>query len=406
VIRMLPLRTKIECLIGDPRQGVRREPLVPYDERVCEWLDLLSRTLMTDPRAKRYPDVISFAYWCRRSNIKRLRSAFAEDGSVRLGLGMVFHVTPSNVPINFAFSYVLSLLAGNANVVRVPTRAFPQTDIVCSVIRGLLGAVENEWMVGRTVFVRYEQDDEITRELSALCDGRVIWGGDEAVRSIRKFPIPVRGTEVAFADRYSLCVIHPGAVVRSDETQMSRLVESFYNDTFVMDQNACSSPHLVVWLGGTDEEAMLAKERFWSELHVLVGSRYTLQPVSAVDKYTTLCQNSIELEGIAGVHRHENLLYRVAVDSVSKKIEDLRGNCGYFYEYDTEDIESLVPVISGKYQTLTYFGVEKLDLVDFVIGNGLAGIDRIVPVGRALDMDVMWDGYDIVRTLSRVIDVK
>jgi len=36
----------------------------------------------------------------------------------------------------------------------------------------------------------------------------------------------------------------------------------------------------------------------------------------------------------------------------------------------------------------------------------LSGIDRIVPVGKALDMDVTWDGYDIVRSLSRVIDVK
>ena len=33
----------------------------------------------------------------------------------------------------------------------------------------------------------------------------------------------------------------------------------------------------------------------------------------------------------------------------------------------------------------------------------LRGIDRVVPVGRALDMDIVWDGYDLIGSLSRLI---
>ena len=55
---------------------------------------------------------------------------------------------------------------------------------------------------------------------------------------------------------------------------------------------------------------------------------------------------------------------------------------------------------------MTYFGADKSQLLDFVVKNRLLGIDRIVPVGKALDIDVIWDGYDIVRSLSRIIDVK
>lgn len=361
---------------------------------------------MSDARAKQYPDVISFAYWCRKANVRRLKAAFDKESTLRVGVGVVFHVTPSNVPINFAFSYVFSLLAGNANIVRVPTRAFPQTDIVCSVIAGLLGDSRYEQIAGMTVFMRYEQNEAVTADLSALCDARVIWGGDDAIRNIRRLPIPVRGTEIVFADRYSFCVMDPRAVVRADDRQIRRLAESFYNDTFVMDQNACSSPHLIVWLNGSEGELALGKERFWAELHRLANSNYELQPVSAVDKYTLLCQNSVELESITGVIRHDNLIYRVVVDSVSVKTEDLRGSCGYFYEYATNDISSLAPFVSKQFQTLTYFGVDKSDLAAFVVENHLTGIDRIVPVGKALDMDVFWDGYDVVRTLSRVIDVK
>ena len=34
---------------------------------------------------------------------------------------------------------------------------------------------------------------------------------------------------------------------------------------------------------------------------------------------------------------------------------------------------------------------------NFIIENSLQGIDRVVPIGKALDMDVFWDGIDVAR---------
>ena len=53
---------------------------------------------------------------------------------------------------------------------------------------------------------------------------------------------------------------------------------------------------------------------------------------------------------------------------------------------------------------MTYFGLEKLSLKNFVIDNKLNGIDRIVPIGQALDISLTWDGIDIIESLSRIID--
>ena len=100
------------------------------------------------------------------------------------------------------------------------------------------------------------------------------------------------------------------------------------------------------------------------------------------------------------------MVYRITVDKVFENIDRLRGKFGCFYEHDTDDINSISHIINTKYQTLTYFGVDKSELLGFVVKNRLSGIDRIVPVGKALDMDVIWDGYDIVRSLSRNIEVK
>ena len=44
----------------------------------------------------------------------------------KLGLGLAFHITPSNIPTNFAYSLIFGLLSGNSNVVKVPSRNFTQ----------------------------------------------------------------------------------------------------------------------------------------------------------------------------------------------------------------------------------------------------------------------------------------
>lgn len=390
----------VTYLVGDKTVSTR--PFAPYEVLLCEFLNNLSSELRSCKEAAEYPDIMAFAFWCRKANIAKLKSDF-KDRKARLGLGLVFHITPSNVPVNFAFSFAFGLLSGNANIVRVPSRRFKQIDIICSCLNRLFDYDEYSEIKAMTAFVRYEQNDEITGIFSANCNARIIWGGDETIRNIRKLPIPERGVEIAFSDRYSFCVIDAPSVIKLEEAGLSRLAESFYNDTYLMDQNACSSPHLIVWQG---EEKEAAKERFWTAVNRTVAERYRLGVVNAVDKYTLLCHNAIELNNISCFKKHSNHLYRIAIDRLSDNMDALRGKYGYFYEYDTDDINSIAHIINTKYQTLTYFGVDKSQLHDFVVKNRLSGIDRIVPIGRALDIGVIWDGYDIVGSLSRIIDVK
>lgn len=377
---------------------------MPYDELVCEFLNTLSSSILSDTTAKSYPDVISFAFWCRKANITKLKREFQEENA-RLGLGLVFHIAPSNVPINFAFSYVFSLLAGNANIVRVPTKYFFQTQIVCDTINRLFDKEKYKTIADMTAFVQYQQNDDITNDFSEKCNARIIWGGDQAINNIRKMSIPERSREITFADRYSLCIIDGNSVLQANETELNRLANSFYNDTYLMDQNACSSPHLIVWIG-KDDVLTKAKEIFWNSVYKVTVSKYEFLPVSAVDKYMFLCENAIEFNNIKNFKWHDNYLYRIMLDSLPDNMDSFRGKYGFFYEYDTLNIGSIAHIINTRYQTLTYFGIVKAELRDFVIKNRLSGIDRIVPIGSALDIGVIWDGYDIVRCLSRIIDIK
>ena len=92
--------------------------------------------------------------------------------------------------------------------------------------------------------------------------------------------------------------------------------------------------------------------------------------------------------------------------SFQNDMSTYRGRWGFFYEQEIKNINSLKKIISKKFQTLTYFGIEKKTLKKFIIDNKINGIDRIVPIGQGLDINFFWDGYDINKVLTRVIDIK
>ena len=137
-----------------------------------------------------------------------------------------------------------------------------------------------------------------------------------------------------------------------------------------------------------------------------VQKNYNLLSVSAVDKYNRFCQNAIDIDLPFELIRHGNHIYRIVLDKLPDNIHSYRGNCGYFFEYDAKKLSEIIPIINNKFQTLTYFGLNKLLLKDFVIDNKLKGIDRIVPIGQALDISLTWDGFDIIGSLSRIVDYK
>ena len=326
-----------------------------------------------------------------------------KPAGLRLGRGLVFHVAPGNVPVNFAYSLAAGLLSGNANVVRLPSAPYPQVEIIAHAFDSALSSPDHEALRDHVTLVRYDRDDAaMTGALSARCDVRVIWGGDDTIREIRRAPLPARSTDLTFADRYSMCVIDADSYLHGDDA--ASIAEGFFNDTYLFDQNACTAPHLVVWLG-SDDAVQRAKQRFWSTLHGLVSSRYSLQPISAVDKCSAAYRFAAASDGVHIEQGADNLITRIEVDHLAPGIENWRSTCGYFVEYHAGSLDEILPVVTRQYQTLSYIGVDADVLAQLVLSHGAAGIDRIVPVGHTLDFSLEWDGYDLVESLSRVVSV-
>ena len=72
---------------------------------------------------------------------------------------------------------------------------------------------------------------------------------------MRTIPIPAHAKEIIFSDKYSICIINSEKLNKLKNTEIVKIAEKFYNDTFLFDQNACSSPHLILWLGKEHKSA-------------------------------------------------------------------------------------------------------------------------------------------------------
>ena len=384
----------VEYLIGS--EQVLNTPMQTYSDEIIDFVSQFSRILMKSPFLRVYPDISALAFWCRKSNILKLKEG-CEESNNRLGRGLCFHIAPGNIPINFAFSYMFGLLAGCSNIVRLSSKQYPQIKPVCDSLSETLKDYPE--IQKRTAFIRYAADDEVTKEFCKNADARLIWGGDETIAKVRSMPSKPRCVDVCFSDRYSIGIVDGKAVLDATDEEMIRMADGFYNDTYLMDQNACSSQQIIFWLNGSDN----AKDKFWNAVYKSASNKYELQASIAVDKYTQIFEDILDEKKIKSINVNTNILHRIELSKLKEDITDLRGKGGYFYEYEIKSIDEIAPFVTEKFQTVAYFGVDPEKIRRSVIENELRGIDRIVPIGKAMDIGIMWDGFDMVRVLSRLV---
>lgn len=401
MIPMLQSLDKIKYLVGSAEiidQMSVTPAKEPFADDVLEFLNDVSRVLMKDTRGKAYSEVVTLGFWLRKGSTMKLKARFQKkDNNIHLGRGIAFHIAPSNVPVNFAYSLVAGLLTGNANVVRVPSKNYEQVTIIADAINKVLREIPA--MSPYIALVRYDRDKGINDSLSSIADTRIIWGGDATIEEIRKSPLPPRSTEVTFADRYSLAVIDSDAYMSIDDKVS--VASDFYNDTYFSDQNACTSPRIVVWTGNRKEEA---KKHFWEEQHKLVKKKYTFQPIQAVNKLTSSYLIAVAEPGTKIEKHNDNLVIRASIPEITGRLMDLKDNCGYFFEYDCEDIFELKSLCDNRRcQTIGLLG--NVEMLRPMLLSGIKGVDRVVPIGKTMDFDLIWDGYDMMSQLTRVIAV-
>ncbi|SEQ16257.1 Phenylacetate-coenzyme A ligase PaaK, adenylate-forming domain family [Lachnospiraceae bacterium NE2001] len=433
ILGILDETSRIDFLVGNREllQNINEtKPLSPFDDTILEFTETVSKKLLSNKANRAFSDVITLGFWLRKASVLQYRNRYEDKLESRLGRGVLFHIAPSNVPVNYAYSLFTGLLTGNANIVRVPSKKFAQVDMINAAI--LAALEEHPEMKPYIILVRYERDKSINDYLSSLADVRVIWGGDRTIEELQKSPQKGGATEVLFADRYSLAVIDsdyyfeqvdskeqikqsekPKDSIDSldnsiswklDVKAISRIANDFYNDTYLSDQNACTSPRVVVWTGTKIAEA---QSIFWKSVKELADKKYSFQTIQGVDKITNIYEAAAMYDGNLNVvnetnnstNPQDNSLIRANVDKLTPALMDYRGNSGLFYEYSTDDLTTLYDFCNDTHcQTIGLMGDK--DILEPLQKKKPQGIYRIVKLGHTMDFDFEWDGYDLFECLT------
>lgn len=383
------------------------QPLLPFADVSVDFVDAVSRRILSDTGIQEWSELLTVAHWMRKAHLVEMRRPFADDRGFRLARGIVVHFAPSNVDTIFLYSWFLSLLAGNLNVVRISRSRRPPVECLLSILNEVLDQPRFRELSARNVIVSYEHDQETTCDLCSHCAVRVLWGGDRTVNWLRQVPLPPLATELVFPDRFSLAAFLARAVNEATDQQLNTLIHKFFADTFSFDQMACSSPRLVLWTG-TRVEIEQAKERFWPQFrHYTEEKRISYPPVIGINRLA-----AVYAYAATGQADNVDREWMTQAPPVRMRLSDSAGDfrglhcgAGLFLERDFDSLRDVPTILTAKDQTLSYFGYSAAELADLANRLPARSIDRMVPVGRALEFSPTWDGVDLFQAFTRQVEI-
>jgi hypothetical protein len=383
--------------------------LPPFDPLIIEFLDAVSKTVLLDNVMRGLPEMAAVAHWMRKAHIVELRDAFEKNRGDRIWLarGVALHFAPANVDSIFLYSWFISMLTGNANVVRLSARSREQVGLLLARLNLVLELERFKPIVDRSLILSYDRDDAITRQLSGICHVRVLWGGDESVRHLRSVPLNPLANEIVFANRFSLAVLNAEEILRLEKDALQNLAACFCNDAYVFDQMACSSPRLIVWIGSRPC-CDSAQELFWRQVTNELTRRGQQYPeIVGLNKLVSACvaagngfTDKIYSEVTGPVSR-----MRLAKDANSD-FRQVECGGGLFFETEMHELIQIESLLTERDQTISYFGFQKNELRQLAVSLPTRAVDRIVPIGAALNFSTVWDGYNLLQCFSREVDLQ
>lgn len=353
------------------------------------------------------PDITALGFWLRAAHIQELKADFTavtKRGTLRTSRGLAFHITASNIDTLFVYSWMLSLLAGNGNVIRVPTKQSAAIDRILCITLGVLKQPKFAAIADSTCLLRYGHQPIITELLSTYSDIRIIWGSNESINTIRKIPLSPYSKEVVFPDRFSYTLIATDSYLRCDPTEKQLVAQAFFRDAYGYDQHGCSSPRVLFWIGTPDQSKQAASE-FTDYLQAECIRRGYRLPLSDYLKKLTVIYTLCSQLPIEEVQMISNEVSTVTLSDLPQSFRNHPGG-GLFYHLLLNNIQELQRFVSKQDQTATHFGFDIPSILETASTlNGL-GPSRFVPIGEALLFSNTWDGTDILQDLTRSIEIR
>lgn len=375
-----------------------------FDPLVVEFMDSLSKGILRNIKTKQEPSIAALGFWLRKSNLLNIlkdNAHLLDSSKYKINpLGIILHICPSNVDTMFLYSMTLSVLAGNKNIVRLSSKSINEhLEILIDLINDLLHLEKFSSIKNYLNIITYEHNEDLNNFFSAKVDGRIIWGGDSTVELFKTFKTKIRSKDLFFPDRISYSIFNANAFLKSKKEDQEDVVKKFYNDSYVFDQKGCSSPQIIFILSNEIEYYNDFKKSFYTILSEYASRNYNNDLFSIASlKIGHLSKEILDNPiNVNSIKRDNNFLYFIDIKNQPMQVNSCGG--GYFYICHLKKISELEAYINKHVQTLTFFGLNSSELEEILELSLGKGIDRIVPVGKALNFEYIWDGYNLIDEL-------
>jgi hypothetical protein len=376
--------------------------LPPFDPLLLDYCQNLSQQLVKEEDA----DMTALGFWLRPAHIHELKTAFYRiqtEQEILTPKGLVFHISASNVDTLFAYSWILSLLCGNSNLIRLPSTQSPAISAILEIIQNLLEKKDFSPLNEQNCFMHYGHQEAITTAISASVDMRVIWGSNHTIQTLRRIPLNPYATEIAFPDRFSYGVIDAANYDSLAHEKKQFLAQAFFRDMYGFDQNGCSSPRILFWIGSKSKITKTAQE-FSDYLQKEIQSRGYELPLSAfLNKQTLLYVQASKL-AVNSIKMPSNELTTVMMDIFDPQCRAHSGG-GLLYHIPLKHLHDLIDIVSVQDQTLVYEGITREEIKQLAHQLNGKGPSRFVPFGEALHFSEDWDGHDLLRAFTRKLRI-
>ena len=304
--------------------------------------------------------------------------------------GVACHWIAGNVPLLGLFSWALSAVVGNVNVLRLSSRT---DDEISPIVRRLaeVSPVGAE-LVAETLIVQFPREDDAShRAMSAAADVRIAWGSRDAVEAVTSLPARWDSETIVMGPRMSVAVVDPALVT-------DRLLGRLASDIAYFDQQACSSPQwLFVKASRSSAAFTTCLERF-AEAFARQSRTLRRHPLDFGETYRIELDRARTILDGGDLRRDDETAWTVAVlDAPSDRVACANR---FVQVIPIDDLSRVVDWLPDNVQTSVTL-LSPGDAEAFTNAAAMRGVCRFPRPGEGNNFENPWDGIPLISRLTR-----
>ncbi|WMJ82382.1 acyl-CoA reductase [Clostridium sp. MB40-C1] len=378
-------------------------------------MDKYSKRLSSNKDILRIEGVPYLSFYLKKNNInKLLRMNFDNtrflDDFIEIDeekylkaqpRGTICHWIAGNVPTLSIYSAFHGILSKNANLLRIPQNSIVQVIDILKLLDDIEVQVEgnvysSKDLLKNICIVYFESENkDVNSSMSLLGDGRIVWGGEEAVNAITTLPKKTTCKDLIFGPKYSFAVFDKEAL---EGQEIDKYLENLVMDIIAFDQKACSSPQVLFVEKSTMSIDMIAKKL--ACIFQKINRRY---PNNNLEQYVSA--KIINKRGEYGLSLEKSLYcskgldYTILLDDQIKLEEPVQGRTIFLKEVSS--VFDVVNLITPRIQCVGIAFKNTNKTLEFSDEITKMGVDRVTKVGYMNLYDFPWDGSLVLNELVR-----